>query len=120
MPRRSLLAAAAAAAVLAPHAPASADAVVVATGYAVRNPLGLRSATGVCVATGVGATLVVLTECGFAGEDSGHTATSAGPVAVATFTGPIGEQPKTLCWAGYAVDALSGWSSPFSGCTQVS
>ena len=116
--RRSLLAALACAALL-PAVPASAAPAVISTGYAVRDARGARSATGVCVATGVEVVAVAFTECGFAGEDSPMTATSAGLVAVATFTGPIGEQPKSLCWEGYAV-TTSGALVPFDGCTVVS
>jgi len=114
--RRPLLALLASAA-LVPAVPASAAPTVVATGYAVRS--GARSATGFCVATGAEVVAVVITTCGFAGEDSGATAVSAGLVAVATFTGPIGEQPKSLCWEGYAVAAVTGALVPFQGCTVV-
>lgn len=117
MPRRALLALLAPAALL-PAAPASAAPAVVSTGYAVHDA-STRSATGFCVATGVEVVAVAFTECGFAGEDSPHTALSAGPAAVATFTGPMGEQPKWLCWKGYAV-TVTGAPVPFEGCTIVS
>jgi hypothetical protein len=121
MSRRLLATAAAATAAVTALAPTAASAAptVLSTGYAVRDARGLRQATGACLATGVGAVAVVLTECGFAGEDTPYTALTVGATAVATFTAPIGEQPKTLCWAGYAV-GTDATTVPFSGCTVVS
>ena len=95
--------------------------MVVATGTAVRDMTDLRSARGVCVATGVGdVALTVLTSCGFADESLGFTSVSAGPVAVATFTAGFGETPESLCWTGYAVPATNpSLRIPFEGCVTV-
>lgn len=100
---------------------AGAAPTVVATGTAVRDLTDLRSARGVCVATGVGdVVLTVLTSCGFADESLGFTPVSAGPVAVATFTAGFGETPETLCWTGYAVPATNpSLRIPFEGCVTV-
>ena len=99
---------------------AGAAPTVVATGTAVRDMTDLRSARGVCVATGVDVVQTVLTSCGFADESLGFTPVSAGPVAVATFTAGFGETTESLCWTGYAVPATNpSLRIPFEGCVTV-
>src|SRR5688572_20277728 len=100
--RRSLVPLAVAATLLPGGPPASAAPVVVDTAYAQRD--GARSATGVCVAVAAGAIAVAFVACGFEGDaPSAPTSFGTQAAAVATFRGPIGEQPRNLCWLGYTV-----------------
>lgn len=99
--------------------PASAAPVVVDTAYAQRD--GARSATGVCVAVAAGAIAVAFVECGFEGDaPSPPTTFASQAAAVATFRGPIGEQPRNLCWLGYTVAPGSTEPVWFDGCVVVS
>lgn len=118
--RRAVVPLAVAAALMPGAAPASAAPVVVDTGYAQRDPVRPRTATAVCVAVAAGASAVAITECGFEGEESTPGVLASQAMAVATFTGLIGEQPKTLCWKGYAVAPGTVEPVPFDGCVVVS